>query len=116
MVSKLGPDTNPVGMFGWQVEAQPPNAGAEHPTTVRIHVTSTTRSKMTGAGQAALLAVFSAYLTSSKAAALIVRHGPGGDTGLAITRSAAWMTVLPEDGPAQIAAICAVFQAAGNIT
>lgn len=117
MATLLGPDTNLPNLSGWQVEACPPNADATHPRTVRLQVTSRTRSKLTGAGQQALLAVFNTYLsTGTKPADIIIRHGAGGDTGMEITRSHAWLSILPEDGPALIASICAVFQTAANIT
>ncbi len=117
MPTLLGPDTNPhpSTMSGWQVEASPPNAGAEHAVTVRIIGRSMKRSTLTAAGMAAMAAQFATYLTAAKAGAVIARDARR-PVGRSVMTDSFYLDVLPEDGPTQIAAICAVLQTAANVT
>lgn len=115
-MTKLGPDTNPAGMNGWQIEASPPNAGSEHPTTVKLICTSTVsgaRSRLTSAGVVAVASQITGYLTSGKLDAMIARTG---GVHFYVARNLVWYMVLPEDGPAQITAMAALFQTAANVT
>lgn len=114
-MTKLGIDTNPVGMHGWAIEANPPNAGAEHPSTVRLVCTSSGKTRLTAAGIVAVLGQISTYLTSAKVAAIIARSQTQ-TCHIYVDRGQAYMTVLPEDGPAQITALAALFQTAANVT
>ena len=117
-MTRLGVDTNPhpATMNGWQVEASPANAGAEHPSTVRIQARSLKRSTLRPAGFAAVAAQFAAYLTQAKVAAVVARAGNGISPGFRVTTDGFWVDVLPEDGPAQIAALCALVQSGANVT
>ncbi len=117
-ISKLGPDTNPnpATMSFWQVEASPPNAGSEHPSTVRVFARSLRRSRLTSAGFAAVAAQLSSYLTSAKFGGVVARAGNGVVVGLMLTTDGFWVDVLPEDGPTQIAALCTLLQTGANVT
>lgn len=119
-MSKLGPDNTPrsLAAAGWQVEASPPNVGSEHPSTVRLVVnpTGAGRSRLTAAGVAAVLAQFSTYLSSSKAASVATRAGAVATPGCAVSAGGGYIDVLPEDGPAQITALVGILATAGNVT
>ena len=115
-MTKLGPDTNPAGMNGWQIEASPPNAGTEHPCTVKLVSQPVGRgapSRLTSAGLVAVASQITGYLTQSKLDAMIARTG---GVHFYIARNLVWYMVLPEDGPAQITAMAALFQTAANVT
>lgn len=120
-MSKLGQDTNPNpgGMYGFQVEASPPNAGAEYPCSVRLTFVSTKGKRLTGAGVFALMAVLTTYLTAAKLQAIQVRNyktpSPAGGIGVCVDMEGGWVDILPEDGPTQIPLVCAVFTVAANV-
>ncbi len=115
-MTRLGADTNPhpSTMSGWQVEASPANAGSEHPSTVRIFGRTSSRSHLTAAGLVAIAAQMSTYLSVAKCGAVQARAGVA--TGCEVTSIRFWVDVLPEDGPTQIAALCALLQAPANVT
>jgi len=117
-VSKLGPDNTPraLAAAGWQVEASPPNAGSEHPSTVRLAISGTGRSRLTGAGLSAVLGQVASYMTGAKCTAIQLRAGSTMTPGYTVTTSGGWVDVLPEDGPTQLAALVAVLVTAGNVT
>lgn len=118
MTSKLGPDNTPAALLkaGWNIEASPPNVGAEHPSTVRLTISPVGKSRLTGPGVNGVIAQFNTYLTAAKATSIQLRAGLGATPGATVSPGGGWIDLLPEDGPAQITALVAVLQTAGNIT
>ncbi len=104
----------PVNVNGWTIEASPSFADASHPSTVRVQIGSSTRSRLTAAGFVALTSAIATYLAVGKVAAILPRSGA--NPGFCVTHDHAWVDVIPEDAATIMPAIYTVFQATANTT
>lgn len=103
------------GGAGFAIESHPPNAGAEHRSTVRLFLATRSRARLTGAGVAATMAVLNTYLSSAKCAAIQTRAGSGASPKVEVTPEGCIIDLLPEDTTAVAASLTAVVNVAANV-
>lgn len=103
------------GGAGFAIEFHPPGAGAEHRSTVRLYLATRTKSRLTGAGQSAVIGVLNSYLTASKAAAVQTRAGATSSPKIEVTPEGCIVDLLPEDATTVAASLTAVVNVAANV-
>lgn len=105
------------GSSGFFVETDPPTAGVEHHSTVRLSLHNRGRSRLSGPGVSAVLGVFAAYFTAAKANDIVRLAGAHGSSQhCRVSPEGAAVDVLAVDVPSLISSLKSTLNNPANIT